>query len=48
MALAPDDGIAVTDTVVATMAGQPATFEPMGRHTLKGVPGTWRLHRVTG
>jgi class 3 adenylate cyclase len=47
MSLAPDDGIAVTQSVTASMAGQSATFEPMGSHDLKGIPGTWELFRVT-
>lgn len=46
MSLAPDDGVAVTDPVVMTMVGQPAAFEPMGPHALKGVPGMWELHRL--
>jgi hypothetical protein len=28
--------------------GQAVTFEPLGAHGLKGVPGTWDLFRLTG
>jgi class 3 adenylate cyclase len=40
--------IVVTSTVVGAVAGQPITFEPLGAHDLKGVPGTWELFRVAG
>jgi class 3 adenylate cyclase len=46
MALAPDGDIAVTASVVAAMAGQAATFESMGSHELKGIPGEWELFQV--
>lgn len=46
MALAGDGSIAVTAPVVGAMVGQPAAFEPMGSHRLKGIPGEWELSRV--
>ena len=46
MSAAPDDGIAVTESVVITMTGLDAAFEPIGSHELKGVPGTWSLSRL--
>jgi len=46
MSKAPDGGIAVTASVVASMAGQPVGFEPMGSYELKGVPGAWDLFRI--
>ena len=46
MSAAPNDGIAVTQSVTASMAGQATQFEPMGSHELKGIPGTWDLFRV--
>jgi class 3 adenylate cyclase len=38
--------IVATVSVVAAVAGQTTTFEPLGSHTLKGVPGEWELFRV--
>jgi class 3 adenylate cyclase len=38
--------IVVTASVVVAVAGQAVTFEPLGAHDLKGVPGTWQLFRV--
>jgi class 3 adenylate cyclase len=38
--------IVTTVSVVAAVAGQTTTFEPLGSHTLKGVPGEWELFRV--
>ena len=38
--------ILVTESVVAAVAGQAMTFEPLGTHDLKGVPGVWQLFRV--
>jgi pimeloyl-ACP methyl ester carboxylesterase len=38
--------IVVTAPVVAAVAGQAVTFEPLGAHVLKGVPGEWDLFRV--
>jgi hypothetical protein len=37
----------VTWSVVVGVAGQAVTFESLGTHDVKGVPGTWQLHRVT-
>jgi class 3 adenylate cyclase len=38
--------IVATGSVVAAVAGQATTFEPIGRHDLKGVPGAWELFRM--
>jgi class 3 adenylate cyclase len=38
--------IVVTASVVAAVAGQAVSFEPLGAHDLKGVPGAWELFRV--
>jgi class 3 adenylate cyclase len=38
--------IVVTVSVVAAAIGQPVTFESLGTHDLKGVPGAWQLFRV--
>jgi class 3 adenylate cyclase len=38
--------IVVTATVVAAVAGQAESFEPLGARDLKGVPGRWELFRV--
>jgi class 3 adenylate cyclase/alpha-beta hydrolase superfamily lysophospholipase len=46
MALAPDDEIAVTQSVVASTVGQSAEFASLGVHELKGVPGSWELFRA--
>jgi class 3 adenylate cyclase len=46
MSKAGDGEIVVTASVVAAVAGQPVTFEPLGTHHLKGVPGDWELFRV--
>jgi class 3 adenylate cyclase len=39
--------IVVTQSVVAAVAGQAVTFESLGLHELKGVPGAWSLSRVS-
>ena len=39
--------IVVTASVVAAVAGQAVTFDPLGAHDLKGVPGAWELFRVS-
>jgi pimeloyl-ACP methyl ester carboxylesterase/class 3 adenylate cyclase len=39
--------IVVTTSVVIAVAGQAMTFEPLGTHELKGVPGAWDLFRMT-
>ncbi len=46
MSVADDGRVAVTVSVVAAVAGQAGTFESMGPHELKGVPGVWELCRV--
>ena len=33
--------------VTAAVAGQAVTFEPLGTHELRGVPGTWELYRLS-
>jgi class 3 adenylate cyclase len=38
--------IVVTVSVVVAVAGQAVTFEPLGTHDLKGVPGEWQLFRA--
>jgi hypothetical protein len=38
--------IVVTMSVVAAVAGQPVSFELLGTHDLKGIPGTWELFRM--
>jgi pimeloyl-ACP methyl ester carboxylesterase len=38
--------IVVTAPVTAAVLGQRAAFDPIGVHTLKGVPGEWELFRV--
>jgi class 3 adenylate cyclase len=47
MALARRDEILVTASVPVAVTGAPHHFEPFGEHTLKGVPGSWDLQRVT-
>lgn len=39
--------ILTTVTVVAAVAGQAATFAPLGTRELKGIPGTWDLFRAS-
>jgi class 3 adenylate cyclase len=38
--------VRITQTVKDLVAGSRLSFEDAGRHTLKGVPDTWRLYRV--
>jgi class 3 adenylate cyclase/pimeloyl-ACP methyl ester carboxylesterase len=40
--------VLVSQTVKDLVAGSGFTFHEAGEHELKGVPGTWRLYRVTG
>jgi hypothetical protein len=40
--------VLVTGTVVDLVAGSGLGFEDRGLHTLKGVPGEWRLFAVEG
>jgi len=43
MSIADAGQIVVTASVLASVAGQAATFAPLGARNLKGVPGTWEL-----
>jgi class 3 adenylate cyclase len=47
-ALAEPGEILVTKTVVDLVVGSGMEFSDRGDHQLKGVPGNWRLYRVTG
>jgi class 3 adenylate cyclase len=40
--------VLVSNTVKDLVAGSGLGFEERGTHTLKGVPGEWRLYAVTG
>jgi class 3 adenylate cyclase len=42
------DEILVTRTVMESVIGAGIDFTDQGAHDLKGVPGTWHLHAVTG
>jgi class 3 adenylate cyclase len=42
-ALAAADEVLVSSTVRDLVAGSGLRFEDRGTHTLKGVPGEWRL-----
>jgi class 3 adenylate cyclase len=46
MSISGTGEIVVTATVVAAVAGRAVTFEPLGPHELRGVPGAWELFRV--
>jgi class 3 adenylate cyclase len=46
-ALADPGEVLVSRTVVDLLARSEITFTDRGEHELKGVPGTWRLFRVT-
>ena len=46
-ALAGPDEVLVSSTVHDMAIGSGITFEERGEHTLKGVPGRWRLYAVT-
>ena len=46
MAAAAGHAVYVTASVVAAFAGQQVTFESVGTHELKGIPGTWELFQV--
>jgi class 3 adenylate cyclase/pimeloyl-ACP methyl ester carboxylesterase len=46
MTSANADEIVVTASVSASVTGQATTFETLGAHELKGVPGTWELFRL--
>jgi class 3 adenylate cyclase len=45
-AVAQPNEVIVSRTVVDLVAGSGFRFEDRGEHTLKGVPGTWRVFRV--
>lgn len=45
-ALAAPSEVLVSSTVKDLVAGSGLVFEDGGDHGLKGVPGTWRLHRA--
>jgi class 3 adenylate cyclase len=45
-AIAHPDQVLVSSTVKDLVAGSGLTFSEAGDHTLKGVPGTWRLFAV--
>jgi class 3 adenylate cyclase len=46
-ALGPGE-VLVSSTVSELVLGSGLSFEERGSHTLKGVPGTWRLLRLDG
>jgi class 3 adenylate cyclase len=46
MATAESGEVVVTASVLASVTGQAATFEPLGAHKLRGVPGAWELYRL--
>jgi class 3 adenylate cyclase len=45
-ALAGPGEVLVSSTVSELVLGSGLSFEERGNHTLKGVPGTWRLLRL--
>jgi len=47
MTHAPDNRVAVSGTVKDLVTGSGFSFEPLGSHELKGVPGEWVLHQVS-
>jgi pimeloyl-ACP methyl ester carboxylesterase/class 3 adenylate cyclase len=47
-ALASPRTVVVSQTVKDLVAGSDLPFEDAGLHTLKGVPGEWRLYEVVG
>jgi DNA-binding SARP family transcriptional activator/pimeloyl-ACP methyl ester carboxylesterase len=47
-ALAGPSEVLVTRTVVDLVAGSGLEFSDRGKHSLKGVPGTWRLFALNG
>jgi class 3 adenylate cyclase len=47
MAQADPGQIVVTASVPSAVTGQAATFETLGAHKLKGVPGEWELFQLT-
>jgi class 3 adenylate cyclase len=47
MSLAGSGDVLVSSTVKDLVAGAGLEFEERGTHTLRGVPGEWRLFAVT-
>jgi class 3 adenylate cyclase len=47
-ALAHPGEVLVSRTVTDLVAGSGLQFDDRGEHTLKGVPGIWRLYSVVG
>ena len=47
-ALACPGEVLVSNTVKDLVAGSGLSFEERGTHTLKGVPGEWRLYALGG
>lgn len=47
-ALAASGEVLVSSTVKDLVAGSGIEFDDRGAHTLKGVPGEWRLFTVLG
>jgi class 3 adenylate cyclase len=45
-ALAKSSEVLVSQTVRDLMVGSDLAFEDRGLHTLRGVPGEWRVHAV--
>jgi pimeloyl-ACP methyl ester carboxylesterase len=45
--LAEPSEVLVSSTVKDLVAGSALEFEERGEHSLKGVPGTWRIYRVS-
>jgi class 3 adenylate cyclase len=46
-AIAGPSEVVVSQTVRDLVVGAGVSFEDAGEHELKGVPGRWRLYRVT-
>jgi class 3 adenylate cyclase len=44
--LAKPGEVLISSTVKDLVAGSGLKFEDRGEHSLKGVPGVWRLYRV--
>jgi len=47
-ALAQGGEVLVSQTVKDLVVGSGLGMEDRGEHELKGVPGTWRVHRASG
>jgi class 3 adenylate cyclase len=47
MAAASQGGVVVSQTVKDLVVGSGIEFADRGSHSLKGVPGDWRLYEVT-